>query len=82
MTDKSRAAREPARKRSGDAPTSVPRPDPVQDPDAAKHPEPPGPVTRSDLRAAHEPPADAPAVHKPHPGTPAPHTRHRSEGAS
>ncbi|WP_228472746.1 FAD-dependent oxidoreductase [Streptomyces cyaneochromogenes] len=82
MTEKSRAVGEPPSKRTEDTPASAGRPDPVQDPDAARHPEPPGPVARSDLRAAHEPPADAPAVHKPHPGEPAPHSHHPSEGAS
>ncbi|MFI7411951.1 FAD-dependent oxidoreductase [Streptomyces sp. NPDC049627] len=55
--------------------------DPVQDPDAVKHPEPPGPVTRDELRAAHEPPPDAPAVHKRHPEAPGPRSHNPSEGA-
>ncbi|MFJ8629741.1 FAD-dependent oxidoreductase [Streptomyces sp. NPDC093568] len=69
--------------------------DPVRDPDAAKHHEPPGPVTRPALRAGHEsdadapaaagPPPDAPAVHKPRPDIPAgrgPDSRDLPEGDS
>ncbi|MDC0766414.1 NAD(P)/FAD-dependent oxidoreductase [Streptomyces sp. HD] len=75
MTEKRRvldesARNEPVKKRSR------PAGDPVQDPDAATHAEPPGPIRRSDLRAAHEARSgtsdtpDAPAVHKPHPQAP------------
>ncbi|MFH0515760.1 FAD-dependent oxidoreductase [Streptomyces sp. M41] len=40
---------------SGAASNGSQAPDPVQDADAPKHAEAPGPVTRADLRAAHEP---------------------------
>ncbi|MFF5476528.1 FAD-dependent oxidoreductase [Streptomyces sp. NPDC012935] len=81
-----------------DGPGGTEQPDPVQDPDAAKHPEPPGPVKRPDSRAGGrepgpgagpgtggEPPPGTPAVHKPHPDAPiAPESRpqHPSKGDS
>ncbi|MFJ8535305.1 FAD-dependent oxidoreductase [Streptomyces sp. NPDC093591] len=69
-------------------------PDPVQDPDAAKHAEPPGPVKRpapgpaGDDPAGGEPPPGTPSTHKPHPDAPTapeppdPRSHNPSEGAS
>ncbi|MFE0254022.1 FAD-dependent oxidoreductase [Streptomyces sp. NPDC059010] len=78
---------EPARNQPGGEPArNQPAGDPVQDPDSATHPEPPGPIRRSDLRAAHEAATDtsdtpdAPAVHKPHPEAPRP--RSHNPGSS
>ncbi len=94
---------EPAKNQPAGEPATSPGPgrpatgseplDPVRDPDAGKHHEPPGPVTRPDLRAGREPgagtsadreaPPGSPAVHKPHPDAPIapePRSRQPSEG--
>ncbi len=90
---KNRSAGEPAKGPGPGPATGSETPDPVQDPDAAKHHEPPGPVTRPDLRAGREPDPGtseggaaapgSPAVHKPHPDAPIapePRSRQPSEG--
>ncbi|WP_369173736.1 FAD-dependent oxidoreductase [Streptomyces sp. R28] len=68
-----------------DTPEKSEPPDPVQDPDAAKHDEPPGPVKRPGPRPhgkprpgdpsavtpeTGEPPPGTPSIHKPHPDAP------------
>ncbi|MET9972200.1 FAD-dependent oxidoreductase, partial [Streptomyces sp. NPDC006356] len=90
---KNQPAGEPAKSPEPRPATGSEPTDPVLDPDAAKHHEPPGPVTRPDLRAGREPePGTAeggeaapgsPAVHKPRPDAPIapePRSRRPSEG--